>query len=43
MAGFVPFTEASSNYNFHYYSIPGQPYARFSKKKKKKTLFPTTA
>jgi hypothetical protein len=27
MAGFEHFTETFSNYNFHYYSIPEQPYA----------------
>jgi hypothetical protein len=30
MAGFEHFTETFSNYNFHYYSIPEQPYAWFS-------------
>jgi len=27
MAGFEHFTENFSNYNFHYYSIPEEPYA----------------
>jgi hypothetical protein len=30
MAGNKHFTKIFSNYNFHYYSIPGQPYAQFS-------------
>jgi hypothetical protein len=30
MTGFERFTEIFSNYNFPYYSIPGQPYAQFS-------------